>query len=289
VHDTPKGTALPPQAERPAVVPPTGRFELRIGVETLRNPYWYEDQGRTGEARRFWDKSEWDRILRGWAQERSSAILYWIEPWNKHGWQTFLICHRQFPEARDLSAQQSDRSIEHVNWIFHRAHELGLKNLLFNYAIVTTPSFAKAHRLEGLPISSTVGFRHRLEQMGPHFGVRNEQTRSFTAAALVELFATYPDLDGLNGAMGEAVPGKRSTWYKEAIVPGLKRTGRNPIFLVSSWIQPFEDFREDIAPRSVYGNTWLSLHSNGEMFTDAKPYPTYVRWLDKGEYRPSSR
>ena len=57
--------------------------------------------------------------------------------------------------------------------------------------------------------------------------------------------------------MGEAVPGKRSTWYHEAIVPGLKASGRNPMFLVANWMQPFDDFLADIAPKQIYGNTWL--------------------------------
>ena len=80
--------------------------------------------------------------------------------------------------------------------------------------------------------------------------------------------------------MGEAVPGKRSTWYREAVVPGLKRSGRNPIFLVSNWMLPLEDFMADIAPREVYGNTWLALHANGEMFTDPALYPVYLRWTE---------
>ena len=43
-----------------------------------------------------------------------NAVLYWIEPWNKHCWQTFLIRHQKFPEARDLTSEQSDRVIAHV-------------------------------------------------------------------------------------------------------------------------------------------------------------------------------
>jgi hypothetical protein len=273
---SPQTPATEPSPTRAARV-----LELRIGSETLRNPYWYAANGHAEEARQFWDRKVWDRVLTQWAAEEYNAILYWIEPWNKHAWQTFLIRHKEFPEARDLTAEQYDKVIEHVNWIFHRAHEHGLKNLLFTYSIVTTPAFAKAHGLERLPVSPTVDFRHTLEEMGPHFGVRNERTRAFTEAAVAELFQTFPELDGLSGAMGEAVPGKRSTWYKEAIVPGLLRSGRNPMFLAASWMQPLDDFRKDIAPREVYPNTWLSLHANAEMFTDAKPYPTYSRWLEK--------
>lgn len=262
---------------------PTARaLGVRIGVETLRNPYWYEANGHREEAKQFWERDHWDRVLRGWAAEGYTHVLYWVEPWNRHAWQTFLVGHAEHPEARELTAEQSDRLQKHVAWIFGRAHELGLKNLLFSYFIVTTPAFAKAHGMDReLPVSPSVDFRHNLKDMGHHFGVRNEATRKFTEAAVAELFQTYKDLDGLYGAMGEAVPGKRSTWYREAVVPGLKRSGRSPVFVAASWMQPLDDFLEDMAPKEVYGNTWLAVHANAEVFTDPRPYPTYARWLER--------
>src|SRR5205814_10130642 len=126
------------------------------------------------------------------------------------------------------------RVVGHVRWIFARAREHGLKNFLFDYQAVTTRAFARAHRLDReLPVSAAVDFRHNMKgQMGPAFGVRNELTRAFTEEAIAELFQTYPDLDGIDGGMGEALPGKRSSWYKQAIVPGLRRSGRKPLSIV---------------------------------------------------------
>ena len=257
-------------------------LNVRIGVEMLRNPYWYEENGHKEEAKQFWDKDHWNRVLRGWADEGYDHLIYWVEPWNKHAWQTFLVRHTEHPEAADLTAERSDKLQKHVAWIFGRAHELGLKNLLFSYFIVTTPAFAKAHGMDReLPVSASVDFRHNLKHMGYHFGVRNEKTQKFTEAAIAELFKSFKDLDGLYGAMGEAVPGKRSAWYREAVVPGLKRSGRKPLFIASSWMQPLDDFLEDMAPKEVYGNTWLAVHANAEVFTDARLYPAYARWLDR--------
>src|SRR5436190_11550927 len=39
-------------------VRPGGVLELRIGSETLRNPYWYADNGHQEESRQFWDKKQ---------------------------------------------------------------------------------------------------------------------------------------------------------------------------------------------------------------------------------------
>src|SRR5438874_2144948 len=147
--------------------PPKPPLHLRIGVEQLRNPFWYEAHGSPAEAKEFWDKQHWERAFRQWAGDGYNAVLYWVEPWTETAWPSFLVRHQKFPEAREL-----------------------------------TP-------------------------MGPAFGVRNERARAFTEAAVAELFQTYADLDGLHGGLGEALPGKRSTWYREAIAPGLKRSGRS--------------------------------------------------------------
>jgi hypothetical protein len=259
------------------------RLELRMGLEQLRNPFWYEQHGQPHEAKDFWDKGYWDRALNQWAQDGYNALLYWIEPWNQTSWQALLIRHKEFPEARELTGEQVEKIIAHVNWIFQRAHELGLKNFLFTYHVATTVPFAKAHGFaKELPLSESVDMRHNAKgEMGAAWGVRNEATRAFTEAATAELFQTYKDLDGINGGMGEALPGKRSTWYREAVAPGLKRSGRKPISLVMNWFMPLEDFLADGASPAVYDNTWLSVMSNVEMMTDAKPYPYAIRWAEK--------
>jgi hypothetical protein len=263
--------------------PPGPALELRMGVEQLRNPYWYEKHGQPAEARNFWDRDSWDRALSEWARDGYNAVLYWPEPWTETSWQAFLIRHEEFPEARELTEEQSRRVVEHMRWVFRRAHELGLKNFLFSYQVVTTAPFARARGLDGeLPVSAGVDFRHNLKgQMGAAFGVRNKATRAFTEAAVAEVFRTYRDLDGLDGGLGEALPGKRSTWYRQAVVPGLKRSGRRPVSVVMNWMLPLDDFLEDVAPRDVYDNTWLSVHANVEMFTDARPYPMAVRWAER--------
>jgi hypothetical protein len=271
-------------AARPlAAAPKTRGFELRMGVEQLRNPYWYEGHGQPEEARQFWDRGAWEQRLKAWSAEGYNAILYWVEPWTEHAWQTFLIRHTEMPEARELTPEQSDRIIRHVNWIFRRAHKLGLKNYLFSYFVVTTRAFARARGLDReMPPSPSVDHRHNMR--GPmefHFGVRNEATRAFTEAAVAELFRTYRDLDGLNGGMGEALPGKRSAWFREAIAPGLKRLPRRPHFIVMNWMLPLDEFIEEIAPAEVYDNSWVSVLANGEIFTDARPYPTALRWAEK--------
>jgi hypothetical protein len=269
------GAAALPAAPAAAAAP----LPVRMRVEQLRNPYWYAAHGDAAAAEQFWDMGYWDRALRTLADEGYNAILYLPEPWQGHMWQTFLIRHEEFPEARDYTPEQYDRLIAHVGKIFRRAHELGIKNFLWSYFSVTTPAFAKAHGLDAqMPLSASVDYRHTLKEMGPHFGVRNELTRAFTEAAVAEVCRTYPELDGLCGGMGEALPGRRSAWFREAVVPGLKRCGREPVFIIDDWMLPREDFLEDVVRDRPWPNTWLSVKANGEVFTDPQPYPEAVRW-----------
>ena len=276
-------TAAPHAARTAASSSSNPRFALRIRAEQLRNPYWYEANGDRDAARDFWDMNAWERMLTTLAGEGYNAVLYMPEPWREHWWQTFLIRHDEFPEARDVPLEQYDRMIAQVRRVFARAHGLGLKNFFWSYFTVTTPAFARAHGMDReMPTSETVDWRHSpAAGTGWHFGVRNEQTRAFTEAAVAEVFKTYADLDGLCGAMGEALPGKRSTWYREAVAPGLKRCGREPLFILDDWMLPLEEFVEDIAAKPPYGNTWVSVKANGEIFSDPEPYPEALRWADE--------
>ena len=135
---------------------------------------------------------------------------------------------------------------------------------------------------EDMPESESVDWRHNMKKtMGAQYGVRNEWTRAYTEAAIAELFRIYEDLDGLTGGMGESLPGKKSSWFAEAVVPGLQRSGRKPVFQMMNWMLPLDEFIEDIVSRDVYDNLWVTVMHNGETITDAKPYPMAFQWAEK--------
>ena len=61
-------------------------------------------------------------------------------------------------------------------------------------------------------------------------------------------------------------------------MPGLKKSGRSPNSTVANWMLPLADFEQDIA--AAYDKiSRTSVLTNGEMFTDARPYPTASRWV----------
>jgi len=239
----------------------------------------------------FWNAEYWDKTLRGRAQEGFTAIV-WYGPNEFTNGQHLLVRHLEFPEARELSNQESERLISHWQWIFDRAHEHGLENYLLTQHIFVTKAFAEFHGLLSPgPTSPTVsdwqakGYPNFWPgDPAPihHCGVRNELTRAYTEAVYLELTDTYPSLDGFWVYAGEPLPGDRSTFYREAVLPALKRSKRHPRVVVNQWQISLEGFMANLRGSGAASDgLWLGFHGyNSEQITDAKPYPGVVHWSE---------
>ena len=112
-------------------------------------------------------------------------------------------------------------------------------------------------------------------------GVWNETTRAYVESLYAEIPRLYEDLEGFYGFLGEPLAGERTRVFREAIAPGLERSGRRPLFVANQWQLPLESFVRDVADPDVYDNVWLGFHGfNSESLTDAKPYPGAVHWAE---------
>jgi hypothetical protein len=228
----------------------------------------------------FWDKERWEKYLTLWSQEGYNTIWWYGRNELMTGDHLF-VRFSEFPEAREISAELSEKCIQQVKWLFRCAKGLGLRNIIYGDFLHYTRAFEKAHGLDKpMPKSEAVYSVYRDELSLP-CGVRNEITIRYTTSLIYEICTLYEDLDGFYAPMGECVPGERSTFYAEAVIPGLKRSGRNLPFMVMGWQTPLDDFSRNIAPREVYENTWLGWHAyNAEQVTDPKPYPNLVGWAE---------
>ena len=230
----------------------------------------------------------WEQTLDQWSKEGFNAVVWlWTgELFGISGGQA-LARFEKYPEARELSPELNEKYIAQMKWLLRQAKQRGMKNYFYVNLLQYTKAFAKAHGLDKpLPFSPTVHlFQHGGYGGDPtatNMGVRNELTRSYTEELFLELLKIYEDVDGYYGCMGETVPGNRSTFYREAIVPALKRSGRKPLFIAHQWQVPLEDYLKNIAPKEIYDNTWLGFHGyNSEQITDAKPYPGLVLWAEQ--------
>jgi hypothetical protein len=246
----------------------------------------YDDPRQRKQSRdNFWDKEAWDQRLRQWSGDGFNAIVWWGYNELQNG-RHALIRFEELPEAREVPADENEQIIQQMKWLFGRAKSLGMQNFLYPILIAYTNAYSKAHGLDKpMATSPTVSNFHTVGYggggAGAQFdvGVRNDATRKFIESAFAEMIKTYDDLDGFYGPMGEAVPGDKSTYFQEAVLPGLNRSGRKPLYIIHQWQVPLNEWVQNILP--YYDNKWLGFHAyNAEHITDAKPVPGLVEWAE---------
>jgi hypothetical protein len=68
----------------------------------------------------FWNKEYWDRILTQWSKE-SFHVVIWLGTSEVSTGDHVLIRFRIFPEARELSPEENEKTIVQVKWLLRRA------------------------------------------------------------------------------------------------------------------------------------------------------------------------
>src|SRR6185369_4541665 len=124
----------------------------------------------------FWDRERWNKYLSLWSKEGYNAI-FWYGPNELMTGDQVLASFKEFPEARELPVEQSDKIIAQVKWLFRRAKELGMKNYLYGDFIRYTRTFEKAHGLDKPMAKGPDVYWVYRDQLDYHCGVRNEVTR----------------------------------------------------------------------------------------------------------------
>ena len=276
------GAAVTGSSSKPQ---PSQLIDLGRELEFRAMFTWYSDpRGETD----FYDRHLWEGKIAGWSKEGYNAII-WLGA-NElgcaaQGGGQVLLTLDEFPEAKELPPDKTKRIIGQMKWLFRRARRAGMKNFLYTGTVWVTPAFAKAHGIwDPMPVSDTVSNFHNEPYGGvlhPECGVVNDDTKRYTAGVFEEFARLYEDLDGFYAAIGECLPGDRGAFFRDAIVPGLERSGRKPLIIAHQWQVPLDTYVNNIAPKSVYDNTWLGFHAyNSEQLTDAKPYPGVIAWME---------
>src|SRR5262249_39899624 len=90
-------TGAPPPGTKEQQPAKAATLEVRMCVEQLRNPFWYEIKGHKDEVKEFWDRKHWEQILKARVDDGYNAVLYWPEPWTETAWPAFLVPHAKLP------------------------------------------------------------------------------------------------------------------------------------------------------------------------------------------------
>jgi hypothetical protein len=208
----------------------------------------------------FFDRVLMLRYLDELVENRFNTIFFW----NGHPFPYFLQLPK-YPEARVLNDLELKRNIEQLRWFTQEADRRGIWTVFHFYNIYVSPTFAKAHEQEGVRIQNPAS---------------TPLLEAYTRYCVSEFVNSYPSV-GLMLTAGEALHIKSEEWVRDAIIPGLKETGKRPPLIVRQWtIDPYR-FRNIIKPN--YDNLYTMMKHNTEMIVSPYPDPRNATWISFGQ------
>ena len=208
----------------------------------------------------FFDRALMTRYLDELAENRYNTIFFW----NGHPFPCFLKLPK-YPEARMLPDAELERNIEHLKWFTAEADRRGLWTVFHFYNIHVPPSFAKAHEAEGVRVENRAA---------------TPLLVAYMRYVISEFVNSYPSV-GLMLTAGEALRVKPEEFVRDAIVAGIKDTGKHPPLIVRQWtIDPYR-YRDVIRPN--YDNLFTMMKHNTEMIVSPYPDPRHSVWLSYGQ------
>ena len=208
----------------------------------------------------FFDRALMTRYLDELAENRYNTIYFW----NGHPFPYFLKLAR-YPEARSLPDAELDQNIAYLKWFTSEADKRGLWTVFHFYNIHVPPGFAKAHEAEGV----------RLEN-----AAATPLLTAYMRYAVSEFVNNYPSV-GLMLTAGEALRVKPEEFVRDAIIAGIKDTGKHPPLIVRQWtIDPYR-YRDIVKP--AYDNLYTMMKHNTEMIVSPYPDPRHKVWISFGQ------
>jgi len=199
----------------------------------------------------LYDRAEWTRTLdrlRGWGY---NAIFFWTgHPF------TSLLPLDDWPDARELPAEQVAANMELFHWLCREGQARGIRLFMQFYNIHLSHTLARAR---GVPITQSTP---------------NDLAHSYVHHVVREFVRTYPNI-GLHVCLGEALLLEHGpVWLAETILPavieGAELGGHpHPPVMVR---EHHVDIKDVMARcQGLYDNLLTEQKYNGEVLTTPEP------------------
>jgi type 1 glutamine amidotransferase len=209
----------------------------------------------------FFDRQLMLRYLDELVDNRYNTIFFWTG----HPFPYFLELPRH-PEARMLSDAELKRNIEHLKWFTEEADRRGIWTVLHFYNIHVSPAFAKAHEREGVRVENHAS---------------TPLLEAYTRYCVGEFVKSYPNV-GLMLTAGEALNVKREEFIRDAVIAGIRDSGKNPPLIVRAWSISFERYRDVV--KDQYSNLFTMMKHNTEMIDSPYPDPRNRDYIGLGQH-----
>jgi len=208
----------------------------------------------------FFDRALMLRYLDELVENGYNTIYFW----NGHPFIYFLKL-AQYPEAKVLNDADLQRNMDQLQWFTREADRRGIWTVMHFYNIHVSPAFAKAHEREGVRVQNSAS---------------TPLLEAYMRRCISEFVSTYPSV-GLMLTAGEALSVKQEEWVRDAIIAGIRDSGRQPPLIVRQWtIDPYR-FRDIVRPN--YENLYTMMKHNTEMIVSPYPDPRNATWISFGQ------
>jgi hypothetical protein len=207
----------------------------------------------------------YDRQLMGAYLDELAANGYnTIYFWAGHPFPFFLELPR-YPEARELTDAQLRDNIDQLKWFTTEADRRGIWTVFHFYNIHVSPPFAQAHANEGVQVENTAS---------------TPLLEAYTRYCVSEFVKSYPNV-GIMLTAGEALQVKQEEFIRDAIIAGIRDSGKHPPLIVRQWmINPYR-YRDIVKP--AYDNLYTMMKHNTEMLVSPYADPRNKTWISFGQ------
>jgi hypothetical protein len=184
--------------------------------------------------------------------------------WSGHPFPFFLELPR-YREARELSDADLQDNIAQLKWFTAEADRRGIWTVLHFYNIHVSPPFAQAHANEGVRVENEAS---------------TPLLEAYTRYCVSEFVKSYPNV-GIMLTAGEALQVKQEEFIRDAVIAGIRDSGKKPPLIVRQWcIDPYR-YRDIVKP--AYDNLYTMMKHNTEMLVSPYPDPRNKTWISFGQ------
>jgi hypothetical protein len=208
----------------------------------------------------FYDR----KLMEGYLDELAANGYNTIYFWSGHPFPFFLELPR-YPEARELSSADLQDNISQLQWFTAEADRRGIWTVFHFYNIHVSPPFAQAHANEGVKLENTAS---------------TPLLEAYTRYCVSEFVKLYPNV-GIMLTAGEALQVKQEEFIRDAVIAGIRDSGKKPPLIVRQWCINPDRYRDIVKP--AYDNLFTMMKHNTEMLVSPYPDPRNKTWIAFGQ------
>jgi hypothetical protein len=208
----------------------------------------------------FYDR----KLMEGYLDELAGNGYNTIYFWSGHPFPFFLELPR-YPEARELSDADLRDNIAQLKWFTAEADRRGIWTVLHFYNIHVSPPFAQAHTNEGVRVENKAS---------------TPLLEAYTRYCVGEFVKSYPNV-GIMLTAGEALQVKQEEFIRDAVIAGIRDSGKKPPLIVRQWCINPDRYRDIVKPE--YDNLFTMMKHNTEMLVSPYPDPRNKTWIAFGQ------